>query len=115
MNLSPSWVDLFVREGWEAIHWVNVGLPKASDTEIMEWAASNGHVVFTHDLDFGAILAIQRYRVPSVIQLRTQDVLPDKVGRWVAYAVRRFEQDLERGALVSLEPFRARARILPLR
>jgi len=39
-------------------------------------AAANGFVIFTHDLDFGALLADRESRQPSVIQIRTQDALP---------------------------------------
>ncbi len=53
MNLSPDWVPIFEREGWNALHWSSVGNPRASDSEIMEWARANAFVVFTHDLDFG--------------------------------------------------------------
>ncbi len=42
----------------------------------MEWAKTNSHIVFTHDLDFGAILAATNAIAPSVIQVRTQDVMP---------------------------------------
>ena len=42
----------------------------------MEWAQTNGYVVFTHDLDFGTLLALTQGVAPSVVQLRSQDVLP---------------------------------------
>ena len=32
----------------------------ASDKEIMIWAKEKGYVVFTHDLDFGALLAVSK-------------------------------------------------------
>lgn len=57
MNLPPSWVQVFRQENWEAYHWSAVGSPTAPDSEILEWATDNGCVVFTHDLDFGALLA----------------------------------------------------------
>jgi predicted nuclease of predicted toxin-antitoxin system len=41
----------------------------------MKWANDNGYVVFTHDLDFGALLATTHAQGPSVIQIRTQDIL----------------------------------------
>jgi predicted nuclease of predicted toxin-antitoxin system len=31
MNLSPSWCAVFRAEGWEAIHWSEVGDYTASD------------------------------------------------------------------------------------
>ena len=38
MNLSPEWVAVLNRAGWEAIHWSTVGNPRAEDEEIMAWA-----------------------------------------------------------------------------
>ena len=51
MNLSPEWVQTLLVQGWAAVHWFTVGDPRATDREIMDWAAANQHVVFTHDLD----------------------------------------------------------------
>ena len=58
MNLSPSWVPALERKGWSAVHWSDVGDPRAVDRAIMDWAADHGHVVFTHDLDFGTMPGI---------------------------------------------------------
>ena len=60
MNLSPEWVGFLQSAGWEAIHWSTVGNPRAEDEEIMAWARAQKHVVFTHDLDFGTLLALTR-------------------------------------------------------
>jgi predicted nuclease of predicted toxin-antitoxin system len=57
MNLSPTWGRFLKQEGFEAIHWSSVGDPTAADATIMEWARVEGYVVFTHDLDFSALLA----------------------------------------------------------
>lgn len=57
MNLSPEWVAVLKEAGWETEHWSKVGAPRAADSEIMAWATKHGHVVFTHDLDFGSLLA----------------------------------------------------------
>ncbi|MGA2716797.1 MAG: DUF5615 family PIN-like protein [Bryobacteraceae bacterium] len=53
MNLSPLWVSFLAGHGFEAIHWSTVGRPGAADSEIVDFAAANGWIVFTHDLDFG--------------------------------------------------------------
>ena len=57
MNLSPNWVDELPSRGWPSVHWCTTGDPRATDREIMDWARTNGHV-FTHDLDFGTMLAL---------------------------------------------------------
>ena len=114
MNLSPEWAAVLTLAGWEAVHWSKVGNPRADDSEIMTWARQNGHVVFTHDLDFGAMLALTQAAGPSVIQVRTQDVTPAAIGKLVAAALRQFERELAKGALIVLDESRARARVLPL-
>lgn len=75
VGLPPAWVDVFAKHGWAAVHWSNVGDPRAEDSVVMAWAREHQHVVFTHDLDFGTLLALTRASGPSVIQVRAQDVL----------------------------------------
>jgi len=53
MNLSEEWIPFLATGGWDAIHWSNVGDPRAEDADVMAWALAAGRVVFTHDLDFG--------------------------------------------------------------
>jgi predicted nuclease of predicted toxin-antitoxin system len=114
MNLSPDWVAVLKQAGWETIHWSDVGNPRAADSEIMAWAKQNAHVVFTHDLDFGTMLALTQAEGPSVIQVRTQDVTPAAIGKLVVNALRQFQPELAKGALIVLDEANVRARILPL-
>ena len=114
MNLSAEWVEVFESEGWTAIHWSCVGDPRAEDREIMEWARTQRHVVLTHDLDFTTTLALTGSSGPSVIQVRTQRVLPEHLRKLVVSAIRSYEQELIGGALVVVEANRSRVRILPL-
>jgi predicted nuclease of predicted toxin-antitoxin system len=92
MNLSPQWVDVLMLEGYDCVHWSEIGSPNAPDREILLWARSNGYVVFTHDLDFGAILAATKADSPSVLQLRTQNISPKRIGEWVVSAFKQFEE-----------------------
>jgi hypothetical protein len=65
MNLSPVWSDFLERAGHAATHWSAIGDPRAPDEEILLWARAHDHIVLTHDLDFGAILAAGRFRADS--------------------------------------------------
>jgi len=114
MNLSPLWVQFFAEYRVESVHWSSVGDAGASDSEILDYAESHGFIVFTHDLDFGTLLAAHKFRGPSVIQIRTQEVLPSKIGPVVMRAIRASSTLLEEGAIVTIEPARNRIRILPL-
>jgi predicted nuclease of predicted toxin-antitoxin system len=114
MNLSPQWVEVLDRHGWQTVHWSTVGDPRATDRVIMDWARANQYVVFTHDLDFGAILAVTHATGPSVIQVRAQDVLPEHLEGIVTSALQQYEKLLETGALIIVNEGTFRARILPL-
>jgi len=69
---SQPAVDPFLQQhGFEAAHWSSLGVPSAPDGEIMDHAKAGGYVIFTHDLDFGMLLAIRGSVGPSVVQIRT--------------------------------------------
>jgi predicted nuclease of predicted toxin-antitoxin system len=114
MNLSPEWVGVLERHGWTALHWSTVGDPRSEDTVLMDWARRNQHIVFTHDLDFGTLLALTQAESPSVIQVRTQDVTPSHLAPAVIDVLQRNASLLEAGALIVLDEDRSRVRILPL-
>jgi predicted nuclease of predicted toxin-antitoxin system len=114
MNLSPRWVSLLADAGIEAAHWSTIGSAKAPDSEIMSYASANGYVVLTHDLDFSAILAATHGEKPSVVQIRSDDLGLDTIGKPVVSAIRQMESELEEGALLTVDPNRIRMRVLPL-
>jgi len=114
MNLSPFWVPVLRQAGHQAVHWSKVGAPDAPDRLILDWAKTNGYVVFTHDLDFGAILAASQGLAPSVVQIRIQDVTPEICSGVLLDAITRFQGYLEKGSLVTVDENRARVRVLPL-
>ena len=113
MNLPPRWTTFLSAEGFECVHWSTVGEKTAKDSVIMDYARENGCIIFTHDLDFGALLAVTNAGGPSVIQIRTQDVSPEAIGSLVVKAIRQFYEELQQGALISVDPSRSRVRILP--
>ena len=113
MNLSPRWVYVLKAAGHDAVHWSDVGVRSAGDSEIMAHALAEDRVVLTHDLDFSAILAATRGARPSVVQIRSDSVSPQAVGDQVLAALVQLETDLRSGALVTVEPKRTRLRVLP--
>jgi predicted nuclease of predicted toxin-antitoxin system len=114
MNLSPQWVQSLEERGVSAIHWSSVGDSRAPDSVVLGWARDNGYVVFTNDLDFGAILAVTKASAPSVIQVRARDVSPEHLADIVIRGLHQHEASLEAGALITIDEARLRSRILPL-
>jgi predicted nuclease of predicted toxin-antitoxin system len=77
-------------------------------------AAANGYIVFTHDLDFGTMLALTHATGPSVLQVCAEDVLPDHLEGVVIAALKQHDADLASGALVVVDESKSRVRILPI-
>ena len=115
MNLSPDWVGVLRAMGVEAVHWSSVGDPRAPDRRLLEYAKAGGYIVFTNDLDFGAILAASAASRPSVIQVRAADLAPARLAPLVQRALAEYSEWLEAGALITIEAARLRVRILPLK
>jgi predicted nuclease of predicted toxin-antitoxin system len=91
-----------------------IGDPRVTDRAIMDWARTNSYIVFTHDLDFGTLLAVTHAEGPSVLQVRAQDVLPEHLGALVLAALRQFAEQLEVGTLITVDEGTSRVRILPI-
>ena len=114
MNLSPRLVATLNEAGFEAVHWSALGPANAPDARIMTFAKANDYVVLTHDLDFSAILAATHGAKPSVVQIRSDNLAPSVIGTRLIETLHEMAAELERGALVSIDPGRTRLRVLPL-
>jgi predicted nuclease of predicted toxin-antitoxin system len=106
MNLSPRWVAMLSVAGIEALHRSTLGNPLAFDEEIMAFARQHDYVVHSHDLDFGAVLAVTQGLKPSVVQIRADGVSPEAIGPQVITALRQMAKELDSGALLTIEPAR---------
>ena len=114
MNLPPRLAMIFRGNGYESVHWTEVGSHTACDKDILRWASENGWIIITNDLDFGAILALERFCLPSVIQLRRLELFSDSVFPILERAIKQCESELEHGAIIVVDEKRMRVRLLPL-
>jgi len=94
--------------GKDAIHWSHVGDPRAPDSLLASYALSNGLVVLTQDLDFDAVAC-------SVVQIRAGDTSPDSIRQQVISALEQLANEIEVGALITVDVERSRVRLLPIR
>jgi predicted nuclease of predicted toxin-antitoxin system len=74
----------------------------------MQWALHNAYAVFTHDLDFGTMLALIGASGPSLLQVRCLNVLAEAIGPLVLALLRTYGSELEKGALVVADERRER-------
>ena len=71
-------------------------------------------MILTVDLDFGTLLAGARSGKPSVVQLRLPRLGLEKAWEPTLRALRQFREEIEAGALVTIDAIHTRVRILPL-
>ncbi len=95
MNLSPLWGEVLRKAGFEAMHWSSIGKATDEDILIMDYARNHDCIVFTHDMDFGMLLALTNAAAPSVLQIRTADVMPDAISPLILHALTAYANELE--------------------
>ena len=80
----------------------------------MQFARDNDFVAVTHDLDFGDILAATGGAKPSVVQVRSSGLGVAQIGAPIIRGLAICAEELDAGALVTIDALRTRVRLLPL-
>jgi predicted nuclease of predicted toxin-antitoxin system len=114
MNLSPEWCAALAVPGWEVRHWNDLGPRDATDSQVIEWARENQHVLLTQDLDFPQLLFATQAGSPSVVLLRLDNELDRAQQARVKQAIIQSAQLLEKGCLMVMDSVRIRIRSLPI-
>ena len=114
MNIPLMYSSLLEEKGIDSTRWSDLGSCNAKDTEIMGFARDNDYIVLTCDLDFSAILSTTHDLKPSVVQIRASLIHAERAVDLIAEALKSNADDLERGALLSIDIKKARLRLLPL-
>ncbi len=111
----PRSAARFLREaGIDTIHVGEIGYSTADDATILQKGRDDGLTVVTLDADFHALLAISRATCPSVIRLRIEGLYGGAAAQLIQAVLTRCHEDLEQGAMVTVQPRRIRIRRLPL-
>ncbi len=114
-NLSPRLSAELNAAGCDTQHVAELGLLRASDMEIIDFAKQRRAVVVTADVDFGNLLMKHRLRKPSIITLRQVERLNfAELVELLKSAINTNRLLLHRGAIIVVEPGTIRQRTLPL-
>lgn len=114
MNIPFIYASLLTNKGIDSLRWSDVGAPNATDLEIMAYARANRYIVLTFDLDFGTILSMTHELKPSVAQIRASVIDAEQAVDLVSVAILRYADELERGAILSIDLKKTRLRLLPI-
>lgn len=100
--------------GVDAVHTAEIGASTLEDDELIELALQQGRAIVTLDDDFHALLAITGASAPSVIRLRIQGLKAQATAALVQTVLSICAEDIDAGAVVTVQPNRLRSRRLPL-
>jgi predicted nuclease of predicted toxin-antitoxin system len=98
----------------DAVHTGEIGLATADDLILLELARREGRVVVTLDADFHAMLALSGATAPSVVRVRIEGLRAEPLARLIQALLTERRVELERGALLTVQPGRVRIRYLPV-
>lgn len=114
MGVSPLTVQLLRQQGYDTVHLYEQGLERLLDALILEKARQEERIVLTFDLDFGDLLAASSALLPSVIIFRLKNTNPASVGARLLAVLAECREDLEAGAIITVDDIRYRLRRLPI-
>ena len=113
--LSPLVAERLREAGHNAVHVRAYDLQAATDEVIVERAREEQRIVVSADTDFATILALRLARQPSFVLFRRgTERRPEQQAALLLANLAAIEDDLERGAIVVIEPGRLRIRTLPV-
>ncbi len=115
MNISPVWKKFLEKHGHDVFHWSEVGDQGADDELLMTWARDHDCLVFTHDLDFSAILYATRASSPSVLQVRIENIIPSETGKIILEVINTNTEIIQNGAVITVDPRKSRVHLLPFK
>jgi len=99
----------------DAVHVRDYSLAAAEDRQIFDRALQEDRIVVSADTDFGTLLARSSQTKPSVVLFRGATARrPEKQVSLLLANLPRVETDLNKGAIVVIEPGRLRVRSLPI-
>jgi predicted nuclease of predicted toxin-antitoxin system len=113
-GLPRSSAKLLREAGIDAVHVAEIEYSTASDIAILQKGRDEGRIIVTLDADFATLLALSRATAPSVIRIRLQGLYSEKAATLIKAVLSRCDEDLEKGAVVTVQPERIRIRSLPL-
>lgn len=113
-GIPYSTVDHLKSREWDVVHTVDVGLSRATDREIIEYARKEGRVCITLDSDFHTILAVNGMNGPSAIRIRQERLNGLDMARLLRQVLSQIRVQLESGCLVTVTDEAIRIRKLPV-
>ena len=113
-GLPRSAVKILKDKGLDVLHTGDIGLSRAADRQILDFARKEDRVVITLDSDFHAILAVENAASPSVIRIRREGLKGPKLSELIMKTWPKIQNIIKEGAMVTITENAIRIRKIPL-
>ncbi len=114
MGIAQEVVAALRLQDHSAEHLLDLGMDRAKDREIIARATTEKRIVLTHDKHFGRELALSKSTSPSIVTFRLRNMTPRNVMLHLVAAIDAFEEELRKGAAVTIDGNSTRCRLLPI-
>jgi predicted nuclease of predicted toxin-antitoxin system len=88
--------------GFDAVHIQTLGMGRATDRNILEYARSERRTVVTLDADFHALLAMGNEAAPSVMRIRREGLSGQAIAQLLLQIWPMIQAQIEAGAMASI-------------
>jgi predicted nuclease of predicted toxin-antitoxin system len=113
-GLPRSSAKLLSDAGWDVSHVGDLGLSKADDSQILDFARRENRICVTLDADFHALLATSGAASPSVIRIRREGLNAKAMAELLTTIWPRIEDAIASGVLITITEHSLRLRGLPV-
>ncbi|MBW2249323.1 MAG: DUF5615 family PIN-like protein [Deltaproteobacteria bacterium] len=113
-GLPRSSAEILRNKGWNIQHTGEIGMSRATDRQILEYARDEQRIVITLDSDFHAILAVENLDSPSVVRIRQEGLRGPELAELVEKIWSKIGKHLENGAMATITEKAIRIRKIPL-
>lgn len=113
-GLPLSSVQFLRQQNWDVVHVTEVGMSRATDRQIIDYALQTDRVCITLDADFHAILAINAMAKPSIVRIRQEGLKGSDVAALLMQVWLQAGAHLDAGSLITVTGDAIRIRKLPL-
>ena len=114
MPLSPALAVWLGQKGHDALHVSDLGLAKAPDVEILEFAGREQRTIITADLDYPRLLALAQAEGPGLVLFRGGNYSEQEIQIRLQRVLETISNEDLPKSIVVVEKSRIRQRRLPL-
>jgi len=100
--------------GWDVLHTIDMGMERATDRAIIDYARQEQRFCVTLDSDFHSIIATENKSSPSVIRIRQEGLSGENVAELIHRIYPDVKADIAKGAFITVTDNSIRVRRLPV-